>query len=48
MEMGRREVRKERPSNDCGERDKMELSSSVVKGRDEDGKEKGKMEKEDE
>ena len=48
MEMGRREVRRERPSNDCGERDEMELSSSDVKGRDEDGKEKGKREKEDE
>ena len=42
MEMGRREVRRERPSNDCGERDEMELSCSDAKGRDEDGKEKGK------
>ena len=48
MEMERRVVRRGRPSNDCGERDEMELSSSDVKGRNEDGKEKGKMEKEDE
>ncbi len=48
MEMERREDRRERPSNDCGERDEMELSCSDVKGRNEDGKEKGKMEKEDE
>ena len=39
-EMGRSEVRRGRPSNDCEERDKMELSSSDVKGRNEDGKEK--------
>ena len=32
--------RRERPSNDCGERDEMELYSSDMKGRDEDGKEK--------
>ena len=48
MEMGRREVRRERPSNDCGERDEMELPSSDMKGRDKDGKDKGKREKEDE
>ena len=48
MGMERREVRRERPSNDCGERDEMELSSSVVKGWYEDGKDKRKMEKEDE
>ena len=48
MEMGRREFRKERPSNDCEERDEMELYSSDVRGRDENGKEKRKREKEDE
>ena len=48
MEMERREFRRERPSNDCGERDEMELLCSDVKGSDEDGKGKGKMEKEDE
>ena len=51
MKMERREVRRERPSNDCGERDEMELYSSDMKGRDEDGKEKGRwkrrMNKED-
>ena len=33
MEMGRREARRERPSNDCGERDEMEFNSSDVKRR---------------
>ena len=51
-EMEKRSLRRERPSNDCGERDEMELSSSDVKGRDEDGKEnegrwKRRMNKED-
>ena len=48
MEMERSEFRRERPSNDCGERDEIELYCSDVKGRDEEGKEKGKREKEDE
>ena len=48
MKMEKKKVRRERPSNDCGERDEMELSASDVKGRDEDRKGKGRMEKEDE
>ena len=40
MAMEKKKVRRERPSNDCGERDEMELSSSDVKGRNENGKEK--------
>ncbi len=36
--LGRREFKRERPSNDCGERDEMELYSSDVKRRNEDGK----------
>ena len=48
MKMEMREIRRGRPSNDCGERDEMELPLITVKERDEDGKEKGKMEKEDE
>ena len=48
MAMEKKKVRRERPSNDCGERDEMELFFNDMKGRDEDRKEKGKMEKEDE
>ena len=48
MEMKRREVRRERPSNDSGEMEEMELLSNDVKRSDDNGKEKGKSEEEDE
>ena len=41
----KREDRRERPSNDCGERDEMELLCSNVKESDEYGKKKRREKK---